>query len=232
MGIIYKTIINEGKSNSILVIGESGAGKTETTKMLTRYLAYLGGRKATEGRTVEQQLLEVMAINESSRLYASITTENVPVKILVHQILPPSTSNCNFCAMKRKFNRKVNVESYETHLPLLDEIIHLTILAFLVMLFFHDNLSMTSLEEGYMPPVTFIVVQKRHHTCFFPMKHGDKASTDRIGNILPGAVVDTKICHPMEFDFYLCSHVGIQGTSRPTYYHVLYDENKFTPNGL
>ena len=25
-----------------------------------------------------------------------------------------------------------------------------------------------------------------------------------------GTVVDTKICHPTEFDFYLCSHAGIQ----------------------
>ncbi|PWA57345.1 PAZ domain-containing protein [Artemisia annua] len=89
-----------------------------------------------------------------------------------------------------------------------------------------------SLEENYMPPVTFIVVQKRHHTRFFPVIHGDRGSTDRSGNILPGTVVDTKICHPSEFDFYLCSHAGIQGTSRPTHYHVLYDENKFTADGL
>ncbi|XP_074576149.1 protein argonaute MEL1-like [Curcuma longa] len=89
-----------------------------------------------------------------------------------------------------------------------------------------------SLEEGYLPPVTFIVVQKRHHTRFFPEDHRNKNSTDRSGNILPGTVVDTKICHPTEFTFYLCSHAGIQGTSKPTHYHVLCDENSFSSNAL
>ncbi|GAB2285479.1 argonaute 5 [Dionaea muscipula] len=86
-----------------------------------------------------------------------------------------------------------------------------------------------SLEEGYLPRVTFVVVQKRHHTRLFA---SDRGMTDRSGNILPGTVVDTQICHPSEFDFYLCSHAGIQGTSRPTHYHVLYDENNFSADVL
>ncbi|CAL5432255.1 unnamed protein product [Camellia sinensis] len=67
-----------------------------------------------------------------------------------------------------------------------------------------------SLEENYLPPVTFVVVQKIHHTRLFPAQHNDCNSTDRIGNILPGTVVDTTICLPTEFDFYLCSHAGVQ----------------------
>ncbi|WOK92378.1 myosin-11-like isoform X1 [Canna indica] len=63
--VAYRAMLNEGKRNSILVSGESGAGKTETTKMLMRYLAYLGGRAATEGRTVEQQVLESNPVLEA-----------------------------------------------------------------------------------------------------------------------------------------------------------------------
>ncbi|XP_065849249.1 myosin-17-like [Euphorbia lathyris] len=63
--VAYREMIKEGKSNSILVSGESGAGKTETTKMLMRYLAYLGGRSGVEGRTVEQQVLESNPVLEA-----------------------------------------------------------------------------------------------------------------------------------------------------------------------
>lgn len=89
------------------------------------------------------------------------------------------------------------------------------------------------------------------------------------GNIPAGTTVDTKITHPSEFDFYLCSHAGIQvrdqqkmaelnespscalsvsawfdggkafinalylqGTSRPSHYHVLWDDNHFSSDEL
>ena len=60
----------------------------------------------------------------------------------------------------------------------------------------------------------------------------DRKDSDRTGNCLPGTVVESEITHPFEFDFYLQSHAGLQGTSRPTHYHVLYDENRFTPDSL
>ncbi|KAK4761242.1 hypothetical protein SAY87_006135 [Trapa incisa] len=45
----------------------------------------------------------VMAVSESSRLHASLKKEHVPVKrLIVNQVLPPSASDCKFCAMKRK----------------------------------------------------------------------------------------------------------------------------------
>ncbi|KAL3634418.1 hypothetical protein CASFOL_021472 [Castilleja foliolosa] len=61
----YRQMINEGISQAILVSGESGAGKTESTKMLMQYLAYMGGRIVTEGRTVEQQVLESNPVLEA-----------------------------------------------------------------------------------------------------------------------------------------------------------------------
>ncbi|CAJ1968281.1 unnamed protein product [Sphenostylis stenocarpa] len=63
----YRLMINEGISQSILVSGESGAGKTESTKLLMRYLAYMGGRanNAAEGRTVEQKVLESNPVLEA-----------------------------------------------------------------------------------------------------------------------------------------------------------------------
>ncbi|KAG9137677.1 hypothetical protein Leryth_011415 [Lithospermum erythrorhizon] len=61
----YRLMINDGVSQSILVSGESGAGKTESTKQLMRYLAYMGGRAVSEGRSVEQKVLESNPVLEA-----------------------------------------------------------------------------------------------------------------------------------------------------------------------
>lgn len=84
------------------------------------------------------------------------------------------------------------------------------------------------LEEGYQPPITFIVVQKRHHTRFFPTDNNKYKN----GNALAGTVIDQGINHPTEGDFYLVSHEGIQGTSRPCHYHVLWDDSNFHADDL
>uniref|UniRef100_A0A0R3U0B3 Piwi domain-containing protein n=1 Tax=Rodentolepis nana TaxID=102285 RepID=A0A0R3U0B3_RODNA len=76
----------------------------------------------------------------------------------------------------------------------------------------------TKLRVGYQPGITFIVVQKRHHIRFLPTEKN-------LVNVDPGTIVDTDITHRREFDFYLCSQQGIQGTSKPAHYHVIYDDN-------
>jgi eukaryotic translation initiation factor 2C len=85
------------------------------------------------------------------------------------------------------------------------------------------------LENGYAPAITFVVVQKRHNTRLFVENSKD---ADRSGNVKAGTVVDNGICHAIENDFYLMSHAGLKGTSRPTHYHVLMDEIGFTADEL
>ncbi|KAK0482092.1 argonaute-like protein [Armillaria luteobubalina] len=84
-------------------------------------------------------------------------------------------------------------------------------------------------ELRIKPKITVIVVGKRHHVRFFPT---DKKDADRSGNCPAGMVVDRDISHPTEFDFYLQSHGGLLGTSRPAHYSVLYDENGLTPDAV
>jgi len=57
------------------------------------------------------------------------------------------------------------------------------------------------LSPVYRPCLTYIVVNKRHHTRFFP--------TDLQKNVLAGTVVDSHdITNATTYDFYLNSHFG------------------------
>ncbi|XBI75937.1 hypothetical protein VPH35_069240 [Triticum aestivum] len=103
------------------------------------------------------------------------------------------------------------------------------------MVFLLDAIYMQSFSR--FPPREEFADSHMHHTRMFPEVHGRRDMTDKSGNILPGTVVDLMICHPTEFDFYLCSQAGIQVDTyfvhiMPTHYHFLYDENHFTADAL
>jgi eukaryotic translation initiation factor 2C len=76
--------------------------------------------------------------------------------------------------------------------------------------------------DDYTPPITFLAVQKRHKVRFFT-----RTTDGQIGaeNVPSGTVVDKQIVGGS--DFYLVSHKGMLGTSRPTHYHVLWDDSDF-----
>jgi eukaryotic translation initiation factor 2C len=76
------------------------------------------------------------------------------------------------------------------------------------------------------PKITVIIATKRHHIRFFPERG------DRNGNPMPGTLLDREVTHPFHYDFYLCSHVAIQGTARPVHYTVIRDDIKMKPDDL
>ena len=60
----------------------------------------------------------------------------------------------------------------------------------------------TALSPAYRPYLTYIVVNKRHHTRFFPMNAGSN-------NVEAGTVVDSHdVTSPTTYDFYLNSQHG------------------------
>lgn len=124
---------------------------------------------------------------------------NVCIVVLNNQIFNSYWSRnitCNVIFLKRS---KLSVWST---LKLIDK--HLQVL----------HVELTAIKRGCAMAapsatigITLVVVQKRHHTRFFPHK---KDGDGRNNNVPAGTLVDTVITHPTEIDFYLVSHQSIQ----------------------
>jgi eukaryotic translation initiation factor 2C len=70
--------------------------------------------------------------------------------------------------------------------------------------------------------VTAIVVTKRHHTRLYPISEADMEGEGN--HCKPGTVVDTTITTPYFKEFFLQSHSGLKGTTKPAHYFVVADD--------
>lgn len=78
--------------------------------------------------------------------------------------------------------------------------------------------------------ITVIIVQKRHHTRFFP--DPKKPTNDCNNNVKPGTVVDSVIVDPQKWQFFMVSHISMKGVAKPTKYCVIHDDANLTNREL
>uniref|UniRef100_A0A8C6X315 Piwi like RNA-mediated silencing 4 n=1 Tax=Naja naja TaxID=35670 RepID=A0A8C6X315_NAJNA len=76
------------------------------------------------------------------------------------------------------------------------------------------------------PKMTLIIVKKKCLPRFFVESNGG------LRNPPVGTVIDTEATQPSWYDFFLISQLARQGTVNPTYYNVVYDDNKLSPDHM
>uniref|UniRef100_A0A1I7ZYD2 Piwi domain-containing protein n=1 Tax=Steinernema glaseri TaxID=37863 RepID=A0A1I7ZYD2_9BILA len=91
-------------------------------------------------------------------------------------------------------------------------------------------------DQGrFDPTITYIHIERNHQMRFkvderLQMPRGFASSSN--GNVPAGTVVEKVITSAKVYDFYLCSHYGALGTSRPTRYIVYFDDWMLTADQI
>ncbi|GMG04463.1 unnamed protein product [Aspergillus oryzae] len=78
-------------------------------------------------------------------------------------------------------------------------------------------------QDTWKGKFTVVIANKRHHIRAFP-RPTDRNAADKNGNPLPGLLIEKDVTSPHDWDFFLYSHIALQGTSRPVHYHVILDQ--------
>jgi eukaryotic translation initiation factor 2C len=78
----------------------------------------------------------------------------------------------------------------------------------------------------WCPPITLLVVGKRHHSRFYPINPGPPRTPT--ANFWSGLVVDRTVTSPERADFYLQSHDSALGSAKSAHYVVIENESRYT----
>ncbi|PPR85910.1 hypothetical protein GOBAR_AA34781 [Gossypium barbadense] len=99
-------------------------------------------------------------------------------------------------------------------------------------------------EQSDVPSIVVMVSSRRWPLIFRRIRDGVSESqfnqvlikllrlARSADNVLHGTVIDNKVCHPKNNDFYLGTHARMIGITRQTHYHVLLDQAGFLADDL